>query len=256
MAEPRSNIEWRQWAQADPLYGVATIPGRERDSDRPWTLPEFYACGARVWDTCLPHWREYGLWGDHCVEIGCGAGRITRHLAGHFDAVTGVDVSEDMLAIAREHVADATFAATDGTSLPVPDAAATAVFSCEVFQHFDTRDVALTYFREMHRVLQPGGSLMVQLPLAIMPLPQTGMQTKFRALWQAGESWVRLKANLKRALIARRGRRPFLFMLQYEPEWLRHHLPAIGFQDLEIRMFEVPLEHDRVLYAHVFARKP
>src|SRR5215210_3122690 len=91
MTEPRSNIEWRQWARTDPLYGVSTVAGRERNGARPWTLPEFYAAGETAWAVWLRHWEQYGRRPDSCLEIGCGAGRITRQLVQSFDAVTGID---------------------------------------------------------------------------------------------------------------------------------------------------------------------
>ena len=257
MTEPRSNIEWRQWARTDPLYGVSTVAGRERDGAHPWTLPEFYAAGEVSWAVWLPQWEQYGRRSDSCLEIGCGAGRVTRQLVQSFDAVTGVDVAPDMLDIAREQVPEATFVLSDGHSLPAPDASITAVFSCEVFQHFDTRDVALAYFRDIYRVLEPGGSFLIQMPLVIWPLRRMlpWMVTVLQKLWRAGEGWVRLKSNVKRLLIKRRDRRPFLFMLQYEPEWLRDQLTSIGFKDIEIRHFGIPQGDGIEYYAHVFARK-
>ncbi|MEM1342966.1 MAG: class I SAM-dependent methyltransferase [Pseudomonadota bacterium] len=38
----------------------------------------------------------------HCLEIGCGVGRVTRVLAERFRAVSGADVSAEHLAIARD----------------------------------------------------------------------------------------------------------------------------------------------------------
>src|ERR671936_920920 len=38
--------------------------------------------------------------GGACVEVGCGPGRMTRHLAERFDRVVAVDVSPGMLALA------------------------------------------------------------------------------------------------------------------------------------------------------------
>lgn len=40
----------------------------------------------------------------HCVELGCGVGRLTRWLAPHFGRVTGIDVSPGHLELARAHV--------------------------------------------------------------------------------------------------------------------------------------------------------
>src|SRR5205085_3060016 len=40
---------------------------------------------------------------DRVVEIGCGVGRLTRELAGRTTHVDALDVSEEMLDLAREY---------------------------------------------------------------------------------------------------------------------------------------------------------
>jgi SAM-dependent methyltransferase len=145
--EPRSNVEWRKWAKDDPLYGIATRRERHRDGDRPWTLPEFYEYGALNWSEYYPQWRQYGVDSKGCLEIGCGAGRITRQLVHCFELVYGMDISPEMLKLAEGNVPGVKFLLSDGTRIPLPDASVSAVFSCEVFQHFDDRTIALAYFR-------------------------------------------------------------------------------------------------------------
>src|SRR5688500_10138510 len=89
---PASNIEWTAWAQEDPLYAVATCPGRNRAGGKPWSDEEFYALGKSDWEDFRGRWELYGLDRDSCVEIGCGAGRITRHMAEHFGVVHALDI--------------------------------------------------------------------------------------------------------------------------------------------------------------------
>jgi SAM-dependent methyltransferase len=119
--QPRSNIEWQKWAQDDPLYGIATRSGRERDGSNPWTLEEFYAYGATNWAEYYPQWQQYGVGRESCLEIGCGAGRVTRQLVQCFQSVYGVDVSSEMIALARANVPSANFVLVDGTSIPLDD---------------------------------------------------------------------------------------------------------------------------------------
>jgi hypothetical protein len=63
---------------------VASWAGRERNGPNPWTDKEFYELGAdwldfdRLWRQTVGY--EPGI----VLEIGCGAGRITRMLAGAF----------------------------------------------------------------------------------------------------------------------------------------------------------------------------
>jgi len=256
--EPKSNVEWRKWAQDDPLYGIATRSERHRNGKRPWTLPEFYEYGALNWSEYYPHWCRYGVNPKSCLEIGCGAGRITRQLVRCFGSVYGIDISSDMLRIAQDNVTGAKFLLSGGMGIPLPDASVSAVFSSEVFRHFDRRDIALSYFREIHRVLFPQGTFMVQLPIVALPqrdiLP--AMDDIQRFFWQFMESWVRTKANVKRWLISHRNRRSFLFLIEYEPEWLLSHLSEIGFSDIEIQWFTITGDpREKYIDAFLFARK-
>jgi SAM-dependent methyltransferase len=162
----RTNLEWKAWGDKDPLWGVATWAGRQKGGARPWTDSEFYALGDD-WLDFEERWTRYGLVRGGCLEIGCGAGRITARLAQAFDEVVAVDVSQGMLdyAVARVTAPNITWALSDGLKLPCGDAAIDAVFSCSVFQHFPSVDAGLAVFREIRRVLKPRGTFMIHLPL-------------------------------------------------------------------------------------------
>ncbi len=88
----------------DPLFGVATWAGKEKDGSSPWTEEEFYALGESDWRDFVSHWQHYGVSKQSCMEIGCGAGRITKSLATYFDHVIAVDVSPDMIDCARRAI--------------------------------------------------------------------------------------------------------------------------------------------------------
>ena len=70
------------------------------------------------------------------VDVGCGSGQLTGALAGHFDTVVGVDVSEAQLAHAA---ADPRIRYLVGSSdaLPVPDGSAALVVAAQVAHWFD-----------------------------------------------------------------------------------------------------------------------
>jgi SAM-dependent methyltransferase len=98
---------------------------------------------------------------DTVVDVGCGAGRLSRAIAGRAGRVIGIDVSPEMLAKARELNADlehVTWVSGDGTSLAgIDDGIADAVVSHVVFQHIPDPEITLGYVRDMGRVLKPGG---------------------------------------------------------------------------------------------------
>ncbi|KFN50640.1 class I SAM-dependent methyltransferase [Arenimonas composti] len=97
---------------------------------------------------------------DRIFELGCGVGRIGRELVGEVALWHGVDISENMLAVARERLADAgnaRFDVLDGPRLPMlADASFDKGYCVAVFIHMDKEDMVL-FLREVARVLRPGG---------------------------------------------------------------------------------------------------
>ncbi len=108
------------------------------------------------------------------LDIGCGIGRMDRHVAPRVRRLTGLDVSSEMVARARARLADlgnVEFVEGDGTTLrPLGDATFGLVFSHIVFQHVP-RFVARGYLAEVHRVLRPGGEFVFQMPEAVPGAP-------------------------------------------------------------------------------------
>ena len=103
-----------------------------------------------------------------CVEVGCGPGRMTSVLAERFDQVVAVDVSEGMLERARSAVtaSNVDFRLVAGDRLEtVEDVIADTLVCYLVLQHLPDREVVHGYLREFARVLSPGGSAFVQLPV-------------------------------------------------------------------------------------------
>ena len=109
------------------------------------------------------------------LDIGCGVGRMDRHVAPKVRRLVGIDVSGEMVARARARLADlgnTEFVEGDGTSLrPLPDGAFGLVFSHIVFQH-TPRFVTRGYWREVFRVLKPGGEFVFQMPESVPGAPE------------------------------------------------------------------------------------
>jgi 2-polyprenyl-3-methyl-5-hydroxy-6-metoxy-1,4-benzoquinol methylase len=104
MSGLRSNKEWKQWGEEDPLFGVLNWSGKQKGSPSAWTENEFYAIGKSDWADFLAQWEHYGVRKDNCLEIGCGTGRITKQLSLTFKHIYAVDVSEAMITYARKMV--------------------------------------------------------------------------------------------------------------------------------------------------------
>jgi ubiquinone/menaquinone biosynthesis C-methylase UbiE len=249
---PSSNVEWKAWAKRDPLFAVATCPDKDKDGATPWSDDEFYALGESDWDDFHTRWGHHGLKHESCVEIGCGAGRITKHLCKVFKTVHAFDISEDMLNYAQRNLTEENvrFQVSNGSDLHLAESSVSAVFSCHVFQHFDSLSVGRRYFEEIHRVLCEGGTLMIHLPIYCWPYESV----PFEVLYRTRKGIDDFKASVNRKLIAAGIFRPLMRRLTYPVPWLYAELPKIGFADVEISFVTTTSTH--APHPFVFARKP
>ena len=102
------------------------------------------------------------------VNIGCGIGRIENAICTRVRSIVGLDVSEKMVQRARERVQapNVEFKVVDGRSLSgIESAAFDLCISFLVFQHMP-REFVNSYFRDVARVLKPGGKFFFQIPIS------------------------------------------------------------------------------------------
>jgi SAM-dependent methyltransferase len=101
---------------------------------------------------------------DEVLDVACGSGTFLRLHAAHVQLIAGLDHSEDLIDIAlrenRERVEAGTaeFVVGDATDLPWPDNRFSVV-TCNCIDCFGKK--ARPALEEMHRVLQPGGRVVV-----------------------------------------------------------------------------------------------
>lgn len=112
-------------------------------------------------DTALDVIRETGITGaDVVLEIGCGSGRVGRHVAPHCARWIGCDVSRKMLDHAREDLVDmsnVSFQELNGYDLAdIESGSIDVVYCTAVLMHLDEWD-RFRYFQEAGRILKPGG---------------------------------------------------------------------------------------------------
>jgi SAM-dependent methyltransferase len=107
------------------------------------------------------------------LEIGCGAGRVTRALSNLFGEVHAVDVSGEMVERARQALADRKnvfLYQNNGYDLSVlPSVMFDFAYSTIVFQHIPSREIIENYVREVGRVLRPGALFKFQVQGADIP---------------------------------------------------------------------------------------
>ncbi len=93
-------------------------------------------------------------------DLGCGPGHVARYLADRGVHVRGIDLSDAMVALAREHNPDLTFDQGDARHLAVEDASWAGIVAFYSLIHLrrDELDGVLT---ELRRTLEPEGLLLV-----------------------------------------------------------------------------------------------
>lgn len=89
------------------------------------------------------------------VDLGCGTGYFTPKLQNNHNHVVGIDLSEGMIAYAREHrTGDANWVVGDAEMLPFADNSVDVIFSSLAIQWCSSYP---RLFAELFRVLKPGG---------------------------------------------------------------------------------------------------
>jgi len=132
----------------DPRYEQETVAVE----DRHW----WYVGRRRILEGVVDSLALPG--GAEILDAGCGSGRNLEWLA-RFGAVTGLELSEDSLEYARRRAIGSVVAGSV-EDIPLADESFDLVTSFDVIEHVDD----LRALRELHRLLRPGGRLLVSVP--------------------------------------------------------------------------------------------
>ena len=155
--------DWNRRAKEDAHYYVAF--GRHEQTE-----DEFLGTAADVLRGLRGEMKR-GLPGANprarrALEIGCGPGRLMKPLSSDFGEIHGVDVSDEMIAIARERLAPIAHAhphVGSGADLrQFADESFDFIYSYAVFQHIPSKAVVMSYLADAARVLKPGGLMRFQ----------------------------------------------------------------------------------------------
>ncbi len=101
------------------------------------------------------------------LNLGCGYGRVDFYLAPEVGHLYLVDISKEMLKLAKARLANfanVSYVHNDGAALSdIPSASIDLVYSMFVLQH-NAKEAAFRYLLEFNRILVPGGALLLQFP--------------------------------------------------------------------------------------------
>jgi ubiquinone/menaquinone biosynthesis C-methylase UbiE len=169
---------------------------------------------------------------ERVLDIACGTGVVARHVAqqiGESGSTTGIDLNEGMLEMARVQAertgAKIEWRQGDAGALPFYDASFNVALCQQGLQFFPDKAAAL---REIHRVLMPGGRLVVSVVRSLEHNPLMARQIEPLTRYLGDEA-----ASVQRAVCS----------LGDADELCRLHADA-GFQDIDIQVVSLTIQHD------------
>jgi ubiquinone/menaquinone biosynthesis C-methylase UbiE len=150
MKASASDIEWQTYGELD--YGAS----------------HDLSAGFGEWSVLKGHLQQMGPGrADTCLELGCGAGRLTNALARDFALVHALDVSCHRLATASgiPNSKNVEFHLLEGPIIPLANETCDLCVSTHVLQHVSDMRVVENYLREIRRVLRPGAFAIIHVPV-------------------------------------------------------------------------------------------
>jgi len=107
-----------------------------------------------------------GITGDeHLVDLGCGSGRLAKHLGIAFPQLDyfGIDVVQELIDYAATKAPPHfRFALHHDLSIPCPDNSVDIVAAFSVFTHL-YHEESFTYLKDIRRALRPGGRVVFSI---------------------------------------------------------------------------------------------
>jgi SAM-dependent methyltransferase len=98
--------------------------------------------------------------GGPVADVGCGPGHVTAHLHKLGIDVFGIDLSPEMIDVARREHPHLRFEVGSMTDLDLPDASVAGLMAFWSLIHVPD-DAVPTVFGHFHRALRPGGPLLL-----------------------------------------------------------------------------------------------
>jgi ubiquinone/menaquinone biosynthesis C-methylase UbiE len=94
--------------------------------------------------------------GGMILDLGCGSGRDSAYFVASGFPVIGIDLSEELLKLAKKNVPQATFFIQDFRKLTFPVDSFDGVWACASLLHLKHQDIPAVFLR-IYRVLKPHG---------------------------------------------------------------------------------------------------
>jgi len=116
-------------------------------------------------DVRKPIFNEFS--NKRAFDVGCGEGRMVRRMRSFFSEVDGADISEKMVAAARERCGDSNIYLTSGSNCGDAKADFYDFVYCTIsLQHIGSYDVRRSILKDIVRILKDDGKITLQFLFA------------------------------------------------------------------------------------------
>jgi SAM-dependent methyltransferase len=162
----RHKLDWERLAEADAMWAVLTSPEEKRGA---WNADRFFATGeAEIAEVLAVADCLRPLERGRALDFGCGLGRLTRALGTRYREAVGVDISEAMVAQARqlnEAFPQCEFVVNDTPDLDRFESDSfDFVYSNIVLQHLPSVAEIERYVVEFLRIARPDALVVFGIP--------------------------------------------------------------------------------------------
>ena len=167
----RVNRQWASLGEGEPYWSVLSDGGFLRENINESSLTNFYDSGresAGLVDLFCHKAERSALKGGVCFELGCGVGRVTRHLASKFDRVVAVDISPGNLEICKTYMLSEGIQNVDAVLIRSPDdlegfAEFDCFYSVITLQH-NSPPIQKSFLKLLLPKIRKGGVCLFQTP--------------------------------------------------------------------------------------------
>lgn len=210
---------WDELGESDAMWAILTNPNKKGGK---WTPEEFFKTGETEIAAALAELKEKNITINLgcALDFGCGVGRLTQALAGHFTEAHGVDIAPSMIKQANRfnRFSDRChYHLNSESNLRLfANQKFDFIYSFIVFQHIEGRYV-LDYIREFTRILRPGGVAMfhfIEPPFLrrLVPSPLLDAYRKWKQgnnafVWEFGVPEAGVESVLNEAGVSVLGRK-------------------------------------------------
>lgn len=229
--------DWSEFGRTDPFYAVLTADDFRKDRLTEENLALFYQYGQtyveQVLNTIQQHF-DPGFSPTRALDFGCGVGRLTIPLARIAQSITGIDISDAMLAEARARsaqldLANVEFLRSDD-QLSALNGRYDFILSSLVFQHIPPAR-GDQIFRRLLSFLNVGGICSIQF---LTHRPHRWVYQSYYWMRQ-NMPFFKVFANL---IQGKPASAPFMQMNPYSLEHIFSILQAEGMKEVYCQMEE------------------